>query len=467
MPENFGKNPISVRNFYCLFYDIEICLIQSFNTDLKMLIMKRVLLIIFSFFLFDDLFATSIYEIKYKFEDSNIEYVAFLVRYENSTGFMRVRYKNNAGVMKVVSMDFDEISGTDNGEKTLRFEGKNPIFILGDSKDTYYVDYIWFKQKKDEVNYRPWGVTSPHPNGTTSQGTIVSVKLLNTNEITRDYANLFFGTSETFYVNLFYKNEQQQSSTFNGGKLKLITIANTLDEDIGETCEKDAVRVKRKFSDIANFLGLEFQYSEISGSRFNKQLIIQTLNNVNSNYNDIVVVCYTGHGFRYKNDEDHPYPQFDLTTSSWQPIDQNTINAADVYSLLDKEQAHLKLLFTDCCNTEIRQARPFGHSSPFTAKSRVQWNKSNCESLFLNTKGTIIASAASAGEVAFCNSDIGGYFLYNLIESLDKALDVFSSYPSWEKIIKETQTTVLDMTNNSSCKYEICTETSVYWLGLK
>jgi hypothetical protein len=418
------------------------------------------------FFILGVSFATSIYEIRYKFEGSNIEYIAFLVRYENSTGFMRIRYKNNSQVTKVVSMDFDEISGISDGEKTLRFEGKNPIFILGDSKDSYYVDYIWFKQKTGEKDYSPWGVTSPHTDGTTTQGNIISVKLLNTNEITEEYANLFFGTSETFYVNLFYKNEQEQSIT-NGGKLKLITIANTLDEDIGVTCQKDAIRVRRKFNDIANFLGLGFQYTEISGSNFNKQLIVQTLNNLTSNYNDIIVVCYTGHGFRYENDQDHPYPQFDLSTNFSQPINQNTLNAADIYNLLDKQQGHLKLLFTDCCNSEIRQSRPFGHSSPFTTKSRVQWNKSNCKRLFIDTKGTIIVSAASAGEVAFCNSDIGGYFLYNLIESLDKALDVFSSYPSWQNIIKETQTAVLDMTKNSSCNREICTETSIYWLGLK
>ncbi len=437
------------------------------HARVKIIFMKKSFLVLVSFLMIESLLATSIYEIKYKFEGSNIEYIAFLVRYENSTGFMRVRYKNTSQVTKVVSMDFEEISGNDNGDETLRFEGKDPTFILGDnSKDSYYVDYIWFKKKSGEKNFTPWGVTSPHPDGKTTQGTITSIKLLNTNEITRAYTNLFFGTTEAFYVNLF-NDKKDESDIASNAKLKLLIIANTLDEDIGATCIKDAVRVKRKFNDIASFLHLQFQYTEISGSNFSKQLIVQTLKNLSSNYNDIIVVCYTGHGFRYNDDPSHPYPQLDLTTSSFQSIDQNTINAVDVYNILDKQQSHLKLLFTDCCNSEIRQSRPFGHSSPFTAKSRVQWNKSNCERLFLNTTGTIIVSAASAGEVAFCNSDIGGYFLYNLIESIDKAMDVFSSYPSWQEIIAETQTAVLDMTKNSRCNYKKCTETSVYWLGIK
>ncbi|MBS1599404.1 MAG: caspase family protein [Bacteroidetes bacterium] len=428
--------------------------------------MKKVVFVVISFFILQFAGATTIYEIKYKFDSSNVEYTAFLVRYENGTGFMRVRYKNNLQKTKVVSMVFDEINGTDNGKKTLRFEGKDPKFILGDDGDSYAPDYIWFMQNPGEVNYAPWGVTSPQADGRTLQGIIISVTLLNTNDITRTYANLFFGTGETFYVNLFNSpttnNTAQNSST-----LKLYVIANTLDEDIGSTCQKDVARVKHKFNDIASFLGMKMEYTEITGTSFNKNIIVNTLNNLDSKSDDIIVVCYSGHGFRYSNDRDHPYPQFDLTTSSTQIITENTMNAADVYTLLNKQSAHLKLLFTDCCNSEIRQSRPFGHSNPFTAKSRVQWNKTNCEQLFINTNGTIIASAASAGEVAFCNSDIGGYFLYNLVESLDKALDVFSSNPSWQNIIDETRKRVLSMTSNSNCNYQVCTESTVYWLGIK
>ncbi len=409
--------------------------------------------------------ATTIYEIQYKFNNNpQTIYTAFLVRYDNSTGFMRVRYVNKDGEARVVEMQFDEILGTSDKDgvhyETLRFQGKSPVFILGNSTDKYNPDYIWFRKTTAEYAFAPWGATSPGENNNTDQGVIVSVKLLNTSDISREYAHLFFGTGETFYTNLF-EGGTPGSHT---GSLRLMVIANTEDFDIGATCQKDVARVKRKFQEIASFLNLDFKYTEISGSLFGKSAVLNTLNSMNSTAEDIVIVCYTGHGFHYQNDEANAYPQFDLTTGSTQSLSDNTVSLSEVYTILGKKEGHLKLLLADCCNSYIRQSRAIGASNANTMRSRVQWNKSNCESLFINQTGVVVASAASKGEVAYCNSDIGGYFLFNFIESLDKALSVFQSNTSWETIISETRDAVLRMTNRNDCNRDICTETLVSYI---
>jgi hypothetical protein len=409
--------------------------------------------------------ATTLYEIKYSFESQ--EYSAFLVRYANSTGFMRVRYINDEGNAKVVHMDFDEIKGvTRSGGieyETLRFQGKSVKFILGDSLDRYSPDYIWFRKKTNETNFIPWGVTSPNSNGVTSYGTINSFKLLNTNQITKEYANSFFSTSEAFYVNLFPNPNHESYS----GRLKLVMIANTHDDDIGTSCRKDANRMQRKFRDIASFLSLGFDYFEISGESFSRDVVVRTLANLSSNTNDIVVVCYSGHGFRYSDDSEKNYPRFDLTTSSTQPLRPNSMSLSEMYGVLTKKQARLKILLADCCNDYLRISKPLGPSNPSTIRSRVEWSKSNCESLFINQSGIIVVTSAAKGEVAYCNSDIGGYFLFNFIESLDKALSVFQSNSSWDKVISETRTSVLKMTDNNSCNRQICSQTAVSYVDIE
>jgi hypothetical protein len=435
-------------------------------------------------------YCNTIYEIKYKFQDE-IEYTAFLVRYDNGTGFMRVKYYNTKKQFRVVNMDFvEEASKREiNGElyDALRFVGKNPSFILGNAEETetYNPDYIWFAKLPSQKDFKPWGVTSPDQKGNTTSGTIVSVKLLNTTELSETYVHSFFGSTEPFYVNLFKKTPVVQSNaqhttsqqtttqqTASPGKpytasIKLILVANTLDESIGATCEQDVDRVKKTFRDIATMLKLNLNVVEVKGAEFGKQNLMNAVNSVTSNNADIIVFCYTGHGFHFENDTQNPYPQFDLRMSAKQSAEDNTVNVTEIYSKLNAQKAHLKLILTDCCNTFLQTTKMFGKSNPTTVRSVIQWSKSNCENLFLRQSGVVVASAASIGEIARCNSEYGGFFLFNFLKSLDKSLSVFGSSQSWENIITETRETVLEMSRRTDCEAKVCTQTAVSYVTVK
>ena len=416
--------------------------------------------------------ATTIYEIKYTFANTGDRiYAAFLVRYDNNTGFMRVRYIIN-GKAKVVNMDFEEVRGnyTIDGasNETIRFTGKNPVFILGETTDKYNPDYLWFKRLPGESTFKPWGVTSPNANGTTDQGTISNVRLLNTSDITEEYANYFFGKSEPFFVNFFHSNTSTTTTSYasNRGTIKLIMIANTNDDNIGTTCQRDIDHVKGMFRDVSKLLNLGFEYREISGDNFGKGTVVSTLNAIRTGNNDILIFCYSGHGFHYKNDEANAYPQFDLRSGKFDALDPNTLNLTEIYSMLKTQNAHLKIILSDCCNSYLNVAKPFGNSRAATARSIVQWSRSNCESLFLNQTGVVVAAAASKGETAKCNSDIGGFFIYNFVKSLDKSLSVFQGNTSWGSIVSETKSAVLDMTNVQNCNEALCTETAVSYVKI-
>ncbi|WP_316786444.1 caspase family protein [Pedobacter frigiditerrae] len=440
--------------------------------------------------------ANTIYEIKYKFQDAT-EYTAFMVRYDNKTGFIRVKYYNTKKQYRVVNMDFvEEESKRDiNGVlyDALRFVGKNPSFILGSDEETeaYNPDYIWFCKLPSQKDYKPWGVTSPDADGSVTQGTIISVKILNTSELTESYVHSFFRSDEAFYINLFNKptailtsnkpntpptkpntnpykpNTTSTTQTTTGASLKLIMVANTLDARIGVTCQLDIDRVKKTFRDIAVALNLNFVYTEVKGVAFNKTNLLNAVNNVTSKNSDIIVFCYTGHGYHFENDMQNPYPQMDMRTSPKQDAATNTVNVTEVYGKLKTQSAHLKLILTDCCNTILDEQKMFSKPFASTMRSNIQWSKSNCENLFLRQSGVVVASAASIGEIARCNLEYGGYFLFNFLKSLDKSLSVFGSSQSWDNIISETRETVLNMSRMQECEAKVCTQTAVSYVTVK
>jgi hypothetical protein len=257
----------------------------------------------------------------------------------------------------------------------------------------------------------------------------------------------------------------QATDVHQNGSFRLILIANTADVDIGASCKKDIDRAQKTFGDIASLLGLDFTYTEVSGTSFDKTDVLAALNNLNTSASDIIVVCYTGHGFHYQNDQD-AYPSFDLTTSPAQPLNSNTLSFSSVYNILSGKTARFKMLLADCCNSYVMVAKPFGPSNPNIMRSRVQWSKTNGEALFVHSSGIVAASATSVGEVAMCNADMGGYFLYNFVESLDKALSVFQGNVSWNNIFAETKAAVLNMTSNRNCAAPICTETAISYIQL-
>ena len=217
-------------------------------------------------------FSLTMYEIKYEFptNQSGPSYTAFLVRYGDGTGFMRVRYYNTTSQKDmVVDMSFQEIYSKSNASlydyDQLEFKGKDPVMIMGET--SYNPDFIWFQKKAGDTYFRPWGVTSPNKDNTYQEGKITSVKLLNASDLTSSYVNLFFATSEPFYVSLFSKtNAASNNTTYTNSNTKinlyLVSVANTRDPSIGKSCEVDLRRTQSEFSDLCDFMGFNFVYKE-------------------------------------------------------------------------------------------------------------------------------------------------------------------------------------------------------------
>lgn len=461
--------------------------------------LKKFLLLAIAALFSINCFSISIYEISYEFKNLTEfpKYTAFLVRYGNGTGFMRVRYMDKTGKeIYVVEMEFDEVEGRSKIDGlphlTLQFKGKSPRYIINTSgkkdNEAYNPDVLWFKKRPDDKNFKPWGVTSQNTDATFEQGKILNVKVLNTADLTKTYVRQYFIATESFYVNLFkvepvttepvkyppvkpkteptVSNNGTKNNNSNTGntkpqpyvnvntaaKLHFVAIANTNDPRIGYSVQKDLVNLSSQIKDVSVFLKIPLSYVEVSGANFNKKNVENAINNLKPGPNDIVIFYYSGHGYSIEQNTTQQYPQFDLRESRFDDILVATLNASDVMDKIKAKNARLNLVLSDCCNSSLGMLKPEGKTFALTAKSLLSWDKTYCYNLFMNSKGSIIATAAKKGQFAYGNTDVGGYFTSNFVTAMEKYLSKFqTSTPTWEQIINETQETTISLSMSNVC----------------
>lgn len=438
--------------------------------------------------------AITIYEISYEFKGNTDfpKYTAFLVRYGNGTGFMRVKYFNKTFTETyVVNMEFDEAESRSkvNGKfhLTLQFKGKNPKYVINTSQDktkeAYNPDLLWFKKLPSETNFVPWGVTSLNTDGSYEQGRILSMKLMNTADLTKAYVRSYFMEHESFYANLFSGQNNTVSNpnpdktttsttatpTSTNTKIHFIVVAATDDPRIGSSVAKDVTNFYSQIKDVSVFLNLPLVYTEVKGSKFGKASVETALNNLNPSANDIVIFYYSGHGYSNPQSTEQAYPQFDLRQSRFDDITVATLNASDVYNRIKAKNARLNLIFTDCCNSNLGLLKPEGKNFAQTAKSLMSWEKSFCYDLFMKSKGSILATAAKKGQYAYGNTDLGGYFTSNIITSMEKYLSKFqNASPTWQQIIAEAQSATVSLSLSNLCSATTsCRQDPVYFVDVK
>ena len=302
--------------------------------------------------------------------------------------------------------------------------------------------------------------------------------MINTEDLTKTFVKNYFLPTESFYTNLFSPAQTQPTvkppvingsvktnptvtATVTPAKLHFILVANTNDPRIGYSVQKDVINISSQIKDVATFLGLPLNLVEVSGTKFGKAGVETALNNLNPGLNDIVIFYYSGHGYSNDRNAAEAYPQFDLRQSRFDDVLVATLNASEVLTRIKSKNARLNLVITDCCNSSLGMLKPEGKNFALTTKSLMSWEKSYCYDLFMNSKGTVIATAAKKGQYAYGNTDVGGYFTSNLITSMEKYLSKFqTSTPTWQEIIAEAQTTTvsLSLTNlctaNASCRQD-------------
>ena len=407
---------------------------------------------------------SSIYEFDYYFDINHVRehYNAFMVRNGDGTGFMRVRYVDETTKKPVlVNMlmqehylgDEDENDNKNTDSSILVFEGIDPQVIDGGSDAEYDPDIFLFYKNEETGFYDPEGVVSLDDDGKDVQG-VFKMKLLNQEDLTKALVSKYFTPNDDFYSNVFEEATVRIPTSQKNVRLFLLLVANTDDISIGTTCLVDKDAMYKTFSQLTEFMQIQFVPKVIYGKEFSKANVDNAVNALNPGPGDIVVFYYSGHGFSNTNDN-YAFPYLDLRDKSFQNFGgAYTLNIEDIYKRIKSKGARLNLIFSDCCNSDPSLSNNISSDVATTRSSSIGWNMDNCKALFMNDKPlSVLMTAASKGELSAGNA-AGGIFTFNFRESLEKIIGPFSNNVSWPDLLNTAKKQTVNKAKHTWCKQE-------------
>ena len=142
----------------------------------------------------------------------------------------------------------------------------------------------------------------------------------------------------------------------------------------------------------------------LQGTKATKVNIVNTLKALQNGNDDIILYYFTGHGFMEKG------KTFMLTS------DEKNLGRDEVASIIESKKARLNMLISDCCSNaidDLTMARSINRSGQKIAAGDFD---QIYKDLFLGYEGFMHLSAATEGEKAFSNNDLGGFFTYHFIK---------------------------------------------------
>jgi hypothetical protein len=419
-------------------------------------------------------FSQTVYELSYSFGegDQKMESRAFLVRNDDGTGFIRSLFYDPASKqMQLMEMLMEEHFGTDakGNEDTslLVFEGRDPHLLVG--TNTYTPDVFVFKWNEESGFYEPFAVISPGEGGAEDvEGEFTDARLIEDKDLTEEFVLEFFREDDEFYINRFKTEVRTLTPQQKQTRLFLVVVANTEDLTIGKTCVIDKDATYKMFSQVAEFLEIQFVPTVIDGKTFSKANVEKALGSIRPAPSDIVVFYYSGHGFNNMN-EGYMYPYLDLRDKSFQAFGgQYTLNVESIFQKIKAKGARMNLVISDCCNNDPSQATNISNDAASTRTSSIGWNMENCRNLFMNPQRTsILMTAAAKGELSAGNPNDGGIFTFNFRQSLEKFLGPFSKSVSWKELADAARKQTIVKANHTWCRMpdntrKVCVQNPVF-----
>ena len=239
-------------------------------------------------------------------------------------------------------------------------------------------------------------------------------------------------------------------------KLYAIAFCDTNDESIGKSCELDQATFVGKLGEIEVALGLECDWLNIyTGEQCNKPNLESAISNLKCGPNDIIFFYYTGHGVHAQADPaDGWLPQMCLGYK-WKDEDKY-VPVTYVRDKLVKTGARLCVILSDCCNSEKDWVSVKARSIDDGRASCIDdMDISNLTKLFLDSRGTVIATGCKRGQTSLCTSSRGGFFSLSFWEQIYLiARGEGEGTADWNWICEATKNKTLELSRRCESEQE-------------
>jgi hypothetical protein len=213
--------------------------------------------------------------------------------------------------------------------------------------------------------------------------------------------------------------------------------------NIAESCKKDFENIKAFLSDVASDLKILIKVYDIEFYATDSKKFISDFK---CGPNDIVFYYYSGHGFRY-DDQDVVWPYLNVCKKDNDPIEKCALSLNWVYQEIEKKGPRLAISMGDCCNSLIGMNEP-KMSLSRNLTFRNQHQPEGYKKLFLETKGIIVASGCIPGQYSL-GTDEGGIYTNSLIEVLKNSRE--NSSVNW-KVVLAKATSIAETNSNKEQK---------------
>lgn len=378
-----------------------------------------------------------------------LSYYIFLTTDADGTAAGRILFKDPAtGENKLVKQNFIDSSATTandtTGDKQKYLVPFGNAYHADDTVDPTFIKprFVFLKQvANNEIFYVPSGIEYTFDKVKWQPAVLTVNQQKSYPELAgqKDLVSLFYSREDSFYKYLFDIDTRGLNNIDKKTKLYLITVANTNDPKIGITSQKDFGKITATFKQMAAGLGISILSKEISAIGFNKKAVNDAIDTwLKPTPLDIVVLYYSGHGFRYSNDASK-YPRMSLRTGPQQDLDLNNMGIEEAYNRILKKGARVNIVLGDCCNEDIGAPVPVGKLPLKTrdpGTEGLKLNIDNCKALFFpNHPLSILACAAEVGQLATGNPELGGFFTNFLQLQLVKSLYGNEGESSWLRIL--------------------------------
>ena len=383
-------------------------------------------------------YSQTLYDLRWSSE--GIDYAGFMIYFNEDDIYMRVGYSYDGGYNLTHTKYHYDVDSQQEG--IVIMEGLESSYVQEPTDAGYEPFHIFWAVDDDNQWVGPLALDNYHLREDNFEDIVeVTMTEVQTSNLTEEYLQWFYvPDDEDYYILLEARNASIAETTPHVSDdqptLHLIMIANTLIPDIGPSTKLDLHNASNEFEGIATVLAMNFNKIQIADKNFTKESVAYTLETFQPNSNDVVVLMYSGHGFRF-SDQAEEFPQLDLRYNEYQTFGNETcINLKDISNMIVLKGARLNLIIGDCCNSDIGIPKQLG-SSFLASRSSVNASIPKLQKLFIESSGTLIAAGASRGESSWGSNNNGGFFTNSLISSLREEVSILKAddKPRWEDVI--------------------------------
>lgn len=378
---------------------------------------------------------------EFKWETKGIEHIGFLIYNNDSNMTMRVGYTTKTGIYKVVEYKCVRKEYTnENGKKVIKYDGVSDnnrakiIYQSGTHMYGYVPDNFYFIDVDENNNYKNLYVNDDQEQTITV--TEVNYKKLNINtDLTKSYLNQFYSKNDNTYKKIINKKPIiNKPISHLVTKITFIAIGDTNDPELSKPIIHDIEKYNRFFKIASKNLKIPYKSFVFKGDDFTKSKAINQINNISISNNEVVILLYRGHGFRWA-DQSSDFPRMKLGDS----FNQESYNFETLHNNIKNKNPRLLISIGDMCNN-IEGLTPIVSTSSDPISQDYSSNKLDIKKMseLLSKKGNILTVSAKPGEKSYSSYDYG-YYSKSLMDALVWEISEFNekSYASWTFILDD------------------------------